>query len=322
METIKNYLDTMFINLPNTAEMLRLKADIFENMQDRYEELKNQEKSENEIIGIVISEFGNIDEILEAMDLKPEEEAEELRELLPVVDDELVASYFEAKKKIGLSIGIGLVSCAFAAASLLICLGVMGPSNRSAMLGLIPLFILLAIGIGFFISGGVLNARYSYLDQPFVLASGIRRKVEEYKEAYTKSFTFSMILGVALSVISLVPLFLVIGLYPDSANRVLVSLGLLLIIVSFGIFFFIYAGNIQAGFSKLLRNGLAEQPSPSKQQNRKIMTKINAIFWPIILLIYFFWSFQSGNWHFTWIIFPLGGIIETIIQGILGFNER
>ena len=54
METIKNYLENMFSGLPRTDEMTKLKNDIYENMNDKYQELKAEGKSENEAIGIVI----------------------------------------------------------------------------------------------------------------------------------------------------------------------------------------------------------------------------------------------------------------------------
>jgi len=65
METIKNYLDNMFANLSKTSEMLKLKNDIYSNMEEKYNEHKNDGKSENEATGIVISEFGNIDELID-----------------------------------------------------------------------------------------------------------------------------------------------------------------------------------------------------------------------------------------------------------------
>lgn len=63
METIRNYLETMFSHLPNTPEVIRAKNELWQMMEDKYNELKEEGKSENEAIGTVISEFGNLDEI-------------------------------------------------------------------------------------------------------------------------------------------------------------------------------------------------------------------------------------------------------------------
>jgi len=50
METIKNYLDNIFANLPKTKEMERLKSEIYYNMEEKYNELKKSGKPENEAI--------------------------------------------------------------------------------------------------------------------------------------------------------------------------------------------------------------------------------------------------------------------------------
>ncbi|WP_339286944.1 permease prefix domain 1-containing protein [Paenibacillus sp. FSL E2-0201] len=61
METIVVYLDNMFANLPKTPELERLKRELLYGMEEKYQELKHDGKSENEAIGVVISEFGNIE---------------------------------------------------------------------------------------------------------------------------------------------------------------------------------------------------------------------------------------------------------------------
>ena len=67
MDTIKNYLENMFATLPKNQEVLRLKNDLLESMEDKYNELKQSGRSENEAVGIVISEFGNIDEFVKEL---------------------------------------------------------------------------------------------------------------------------------------------------------------------------------------------------------------------------------------------------------------
>ena len=67
MNAIRNYLDNMFRNLPNTEEVRRAKTELLEMMEDKYEELIKEGKTENEAVGIVISEFGNLDELAESL---------------------------------------------------------------------------------------------------------------------------------------------------------------------------------------------------------------------------------------------------------------
>lgn len=44
METIKNYLESMFLNLPNTPEVYRAKSELLQMMEDKYTELKEEGK--------------------------------------------------------------------------------------------------------------------------------------------------------------------------------------------------------------------------------------------------------------------------------------
>ena len=69
MEAIRNYLETMFLHLPNTPEVLRAKQELGQMMEDKYTELIGEGKSENEAVGTVISEFGNLNELADELGL-------------------------------------------------------------------------------------------------------------------------------------------------------------------------------------------------------------------------------------------------------------
>ena len=49
MDTIKSYLETMFANLPATAEVLKAKDELWGMMEDKYNELINEGKSEKRL---------------------------------------------------------------------------------------------------------------------------------------------------------------------------------------------------------------------------------------------------------------------------------
>jgi len=103
METIKNYLDNMFANLANSTDIIKLKSDLLLNMEEKYNELKNDGKSENEAIGIVISEFGNIEELMEELGIE-----ERKGEVPKTITKEEADNFIAAKKQEGLLVGIGV----------------------------------------------------------------------------------------------------------------------------------------------------------------------------------------------------------------------
>ena len=92
MNAIRNYLDNMFRNLPNTEEVRRAKTELLEMMEDKYEELIKEGKTENEAVGIVISEFGNLDELADSLGIS-EAVAENPDENKPMLSLDRVKEY-------------------------------------------------------------------------------------------------------------------------------------------------------------------------------------------------------------------------------------
>ncbi|SDB05309.1 permease prefix domain 1-containing protein [Eubacterium oxidoreducens] len=67
MDTIKNYLDNMFARLPDTEEVRAAKEELAQMMEDKYSEMLDAGHTENEAVGAVIADFGNLDEIAESL---------------------------------------------------------------------------------------------------------------------------------------------------------------------------------------------------------------------------------------------------------------
>lgn len=67
MEALVEYLNNLFHGVKETPEVLRAKAELLQMMEDKYEELIAEGKNEDEAVGIVISEFGNFEEIADEL---------------------------------------------------------------------------------------------------------------------------------------------------------------------------------------------------------------------------------------------------------------
>jgi len=161
METIKNYLATLFLEFPNTPEVQRAKQEILTIMEDYYLALIEEGKSEHEAIGQVISEFGSVDELREM--LQVDETLADEAELENEIEESEMVKYLTHRRKDTLGLGLGISGCLLAVGALI------GFSISGAeMLGLLLFFVILAISIGFIIyngmqlskNGAVLNDRY------------------------------------------------------------------------------------------------------------------------------------------------------------------
>ena len=69
MEQIANFVEAMFQPLPKTEEVRKIKEDILENMQEKYNDLLDEGKNEYEALGIVFSQFGSMEELCRGLDL-------------------------------------------------------------------------------------------------------------------------------------------------------------------------------------------------------------------------------------------------------------
>ncbi|MBR5969887.1 MAG: DUF4097 family beta strand repeat protein [Lachnospiraceae bacterium] len=115
METLKVYLDNMFMNLPQEPKVLRAKDELLAMMTEKYEELRAEGKNDHEALGMVIMEFGSMEELADALGVEPirhkstetppppsDEELQELDEELRELDSELdglEAEFVEAEKE-------------------------------------------------------------------------------------------------------------------------------------------------------------------------------------------------------------------------------
>ena len=216
METIINYLDNMFINLPKTSEVMRAKEDLLEMMEAKYYELIAEGKMENEAIGIVISEFGNIQELIDELEIteekkslnedsrtnfseadfiKEEENKNDTSKIRQVSDLEADEYLFAVKQSAG-KIGAGTFLCICSPILLMILSGVQSfvPSISDSIVagvGLTVLFCMVACAVGLFISSGMKMDTYDYLKKEcFILNSEYEQTIYHIWESHKKKFSF------------------------------------------------------------------------------------------------------------------------------------
>lgn len=65
-EALRQYLDSLFEDAPETARMLELKEEIFQNLTDKYDDLLTEGKSEEAAYNIAVVSIGDVRALIDA----------------------------------------------------------------------------------------------------------------------------------------------------------------------------------------------------------------------------------------------------------------
>ena len=254
METIRTYLENMFARLPQTPQIIRLENDMLRTMEDKYEELKSEGKSENEAVGIVISEFGNIDELLAELDLQAPEgsiSSQEGREsarsgqdgsrfssdesedsgsrgtgsqaiyLDQEQTDQIIRDKIRISRIMAFGISLFLLGPAFLflVRGLLLSGGLLqNPGTRTGglLLMILPLAVCLILGLILTIYAGSLSVQYRPLKEAsLIIAPSLRDHICRQREEFAPQYAVMLAIGILLALFS--PLSFV--LVPLSTDR-------------------------------------------------------------------------------------------------------
>lgn len=186
--------------------------------------------------------------------------------------------------------------------------------NAAGGIGLTILLLMVAVGVALLILNGMLLSKYEYLEkETFTLQYGIQGIVEKKKEEFETRFRASIVAGVVLCILGVVPLFLTMAI-TEKEWIYICCIGMLLIFVACGVYLFVQNGMIHESYTKLLQEG---DYTPQKKERNKRFSSFAGIYWCIIVAIYLGISFYKDNWEISWIIWPVAGVLFVAVQGIL-----
>lgn len=328
METIKNYLDSMFANLPNTASVLRAKEELLQMMEDKYTELIKDGKSENEAVGNVIAEFGNLSELAEALgveeEVKKEEERkekqEESDEPLRVLTTEDAKGYIKMKTKRAFPLALGIAAFIASPVGPILMDGFLeGPLGEA--LSAISFFAFIAAGILLVIFGASDRKNWRFVKPGSCdLSMDATKYVVDEKNKMEANYRIWLILGIILCATCWFPAAIGIG---GLFNNVIAPASLF-VMVATGVFMILYSNTCLRGYKILLAlNGTESMKSAfAEEEDEKggnvvyespVADVIMGVYWPTVTCIYLIMSFVTFRWGITWLIWPVAGILHPLL---------
>ncbi|MDE6364615.1 MAG: permease prefix domain 1-containing protein [Lachnospiraceae bacterium] len=320
METIRNYLETMFAKLPVTFEVQKAKNELWQIMEDKYTELLQEGKTENEAVGIVISEFGNLDELAEELGISNVvlQGNQKLAGNLRHVTLEEVKDYLHDKTRAAYTVALGVLLCIISCCGYLL---EISWSWRGGVYAMCFMFLAIAAAVGLFLFSGFVMGRWKFLKQrgcsvDFATAEYVHNRRESFRVTYAMMIT----IGVILCILSVLPVLIVTSLFSWGSGM---GPALMFVFIGVGVFLFVAAGNVNAGFTTILSLNKNDTMGgifvPSQKQvsyKNDTVSQMMSVYWPTVTCIYLCWSFLSFDWHITWIVWVIAAVVQRLIRTI------
>lgn len=225
----------------------------------------------------------------------------------------------------GRQIALGVLLCIISPVLLILLAGASGlpgaliGTGEAVGIGVTVMLVFIAVSVAIFIYSEAGLRRFKYLENSdFELEYGVAGIIKEKRDAYMGRYTFCTTAGVALCILCPVPL-IVAAVSGASEIVILLFVALLLIMVASAAYLFVTTGTVKGSFDRLLKDG---EYSPRVVEQNKLAEKISGIYWPVVVAGYLLWSFISGDWGITWVVWPVAALVFGAISSAIGYNKK
>lgn len=184
--------------------------------------------------------------------------------------------------------------------------------NAAGAAGLIVLFLFIAAAVAVFLSCSFKNAPYAFLDkEPFDTEYGVTGMVSERQRQYKSTHARCNMIGTMLCILSPVPIF--IGMAVGSDLAMILAVCGTLFLAGAGAAVFVATGLRWSSMQKILQSG---DYSPAEKKRSEHETALSAAYWTLATAVYLAWSFTTGDWKNTWIVWPVAGVLFAAVLNL------
>ena len=322
METIRNYLEAMFANMPNTPEVKKAKAELLTMMEDKFNEMIADGVNENQAVGTVISEFGNLEELAEDLGLVKElQETQEREESRPrhFLRMDEIESYLNLMRGNGILVGIGVLLC-ITSVTWPINADFFGKSKFAESFGVTGMFVSIAVAVALFVFAGIRGKDWEFLDKELCqIDMATADMVKDKKKAFKIPHALFISIAIMLFILWI----------PVAALDIDIISGCLFYFVGVGVLLIVYASYVMGSYEKVLKLNDSTTISGSYGKDKGDVVYINKfaegvmeVFWPTITCLYLIVSFVTMEWGITWVIWPIAAIGRKFLEVALEAEEE
>ena len=389
METIRNYLNAMFAGLPDTPEVRRAYEELAAMMEDKYTELTEEGLSENEAVGTVISEFGNLEELAQTLGIEDYLNArasrtqssddnnahttasgaqdqgakdwgaqyfgnqerttqeqgtqnwgtqdqgtqnwsglyDESRRLISAEElcDYLSVGGFAAVIR---SFGVFLCITSFVGPVLLGDLGDGWIAGTLESFGIALFFVFIAAAVAcFLIARAYMKPWKFFKTDALDFDEEAQEIIADQEQTVNNENTKRRIIGIVTIILSIVPMIIV------DCN---LTVALFFVLVGAGVFLLVYNGARKDLFKQIRKaqarararvirrmSGRRYVSTPKTKKEKyhysdRNLSTLMPIYWEVVTCFYFAFSFMTGTWPISWLIWVAAGAVKKVIENKYG----
>lgn len=322
METIKNYLESMFRGLPQTEKVMKAKSELLQMMEDKYTELIRSGKTENEAVGDVIQNFGNLEDLaddLGIMEILHQTKYSDVQRRK--LSFEEVTEYLERIKHAAVLRAAGIMLC-------IMC--VVFPIMTDALdlndiIGVVLMFLSVGVGVVLMVGASTMLENWRFMKSQACSIDAVSIDyIKNRSRDFMPSYSVMHSVGILLCVLCFIPAVIfdeIGGHFWDEFSG-----ALLFIFVGFGVFLIVFSNTLKKTYKMLL--GINDKTEFEEGDEKKVskiknptLRAVLSCYWIIITCIYLSVSFLTFSWEWTWIIWPIAAAAFPIIIAIIKTHE-
>ncbi|MGO4988423.1 MAG: hypothetical protein GX985_00935 [Gallicola sp.] len=311
MDTIRAFIEGLFAQYEDSPDIRQAKKELYQMMEDKYLDLKAQGKSENEAVGEVIAGIGTLEELEEDLNFRAKDQV--LKNNINLTDHQ-VEEFLEDRKDFARKISFGVAVAIMSAVPLIFLQGMRFISeDLSSAIGVGLLIIMIAFAVSIFIPQGMKISKYSEFEfKDIEMTTQKKLQVEKEEERYQDIYRRKLSIGIPLCVVAVLPVIFISILFEEQETLLLTAVCFLLIVIAIGVKMIVEGSILNDSYSILLQKG--------DYRNKKINTlldSIGGVYWTLAAVIYLLWSFLTWDWHITWMVWPIAGVMYGLISAIV-----
>lgn len=247
-----------------------------------------------------------------------------LEETVRTVSMEEASAFLEHNEKSAVMVSTGVMLCILSPIVVILLAGLSEAGKISlgeetaGIAGAIVLIMMVACAVAMFMMTAIRGDKYDYLEKINIDTEyGVSGMAKERRSAYSETHGRLLIIGIMLCVVSAIPLlFLQLTHYSNNSDVLpVVGVCVLLGMVAAGVRMIVLTCIRKGGYDKLLEEG--EYTRLDKKASR-----YDGIYWAVATAVYLGWSFITMNWQFTWIVWPVAGVLYAAFHEIMKAVSR